>query len=255
MSVVELERVKGKHRFQNRASNPAVRKCRSLLKTLDIRSLRMSVNEIWPTMPALPATPFSYASHAASQSSFAGMIRRFPSSICLRNRLTAERDGLRAAALPHSSKTKLLVTKSARQAGNSEKHACAARCHWSLSSQTANRPTVSKKTVMAGAHYGAQPHLVRPIGNVHSVWRKRHPDGRSDLPVAEQGAAQIPLASAPAVRPFPVGGIRRFHRLHGSSSCSPFTMFLEVMPVRSPCHLPAAQWETVKNYCLCLRSA
>src|ERR1017187_3886448 len=128
-----------------------------------------------------------------------GTINRCPGSICLRNRLTAERYGLRAAALPHSSKTKLLVTKSARPASNSEKDACAAGCHWPLSSQTANRPTVSKKAVTAGVHYGGQPRRVRPIRNVQPKWHKCLPESRFDLPAAPPGLAQTPPWCDPAV--------------------------------------------------------
>lgn len=157
-------------------------------------------------------------------------IGRWPGSICLRNRLTVERYGRRAAALPHSSNTKLLVTKSARQRSNSEKHARAARCHWSLSSQTAKSPTVSRKAVTAGVHYGGTPHRVRLIGKLRTISRKCCPDVGCDLPVAQRGVAQIPLRCAPAIRLFPVVEKRRLHRLHGSFSRSSFTSEMAGMP-------------------------
>src|ERR1700722_7070811 len=175
-------------------------------------------------MPALSAPPRSLASQEVCQSSTVGTIKRRSTSICLRNRPTADRYGLRAAAFPHSSRTKLLVTKSARQPINSEKHACAALCHWSPSSQTANKPTVSKKTVMAGVHYVGQPHHFRRIGNVRLRWRKCYPGRRHDFPVAQPGAVQIPLRYTPVVRPSPAVGTRRVHRLRGSFSHTSFTI-------------------------------
>ena len=60
---------------QNSGSNPAARKCPSLVNALDIPMRRMIVNETWSTMPALSAAPRSKASQAICQSSMVGTIR------------------------------------------------------------------------------------------------------------------------------------------------------------------------------------
>ncbi len=70
------------------------------------------------------------------------------------------------------------VTKSTRPASNFDRDAFDAPCHWSLSSQRDNRPTVSKNTVMAGAHYGGQPRRVRRIDSAPPKWRKCRPNLR-----------------------------------------------------------------------------
>ena len=58
---------------------------------------------------------------ALVQSAVVGLIQRLPSSSWRRRRPTAERYGRCAAALPHSSRTKVVAMKSARAAANSVK--------------------------------------------------------------------------------------------------------------------------------------
>jgi hypothetical protein len=161
-------------------------------------------------------------------------MRRCPGFICLRNRLTAERYGRRAAALPHSRRTKLLVNNSAREFNNCEKHACAARCHWSLSSQTARRPTVSRNTVMAGAHRGGTPRHVRLTDTARLISSKCRPKHHHDPPFWRPGGAQTPPRCVRGVRPLPMAEIPRVHILHGSSSQCRISMPRTPMPVCFP---------------------
>ena len=138
-----------------------------------------------------------------------------------RKRLTAERYGRRAAALPDSKIMKLVAITVARKAENRSKESFACLCHWSLWSHSASRPTVSRNTVMAGGHHAGRQHRSRQRHIVPTGQRKWTRGSQCGLSTEELGVARIQLHTAPAVPPFQAVETCPSQRPHGLS-CSPF---------------------------------
>ncbi len=93
--------------FQNRRW----KKCQSLVNARLMPRRRMTANDTRSTMPASPGFPPSNSSQPRFQSSSVAWISPFCSESVIRSCVTFGRRWVRATALPHSSRTCVVVTR------------------------------------------------------------------------------------------------------------------------------------------------